>query len=345
MKCRLISFPNFTLSLLWFNAFTRSSAEIIGTTNTNLLVELYKLNPSNIDQIGQNLTDLVRWVSKTRPLALPGRLNPNGYTSMPLTGAIGRIYHKIKTLISDLKDPNLWSNEEKLLNYGFDHQSIMTTAITTPEYFMDTIEIAEDYVEDLKRIVWWNFEVPPGFYKFSGPREAKDEVKMVWDVIYDMVVYIVTSKTGGIRVSQTGPLMAYLMNLHEQATPEGAPHRYSFSPQDLSTFEIGLKKIADAIDTFISDRDWNGIQASYDRLKKEFSDKAPFLEKLNDEQEFLVKFIHDYRMLFWTLRKSIFIMRQDITIWAEKFNGGIQWTDTENPGLNIYADIGTIEEE
>ncbi|KAF3103075.1 hypothetical protein TWF102_003898 [Orbilia oligospora] len=341
MKYHFISFINFTLVLHWFNAFTGSSAEIIGTTNTDLLVELYKLNPTNIESIGQNLTDLVRWVTTTRPFALPGpRLNPNGYSSTPPSHAIGRIYLKVKALIADLQDPNLWSNEDKLLNYGFDQQSVMTASITTPEYFEDMIAAAQDYFDDLRDIIWWNFEVSPDFYKLSVPRDTKPKVMAVWEVIHDMVVYIVTSRAGGIRVSQKGPLMAYLMNLREEATPEGESQRFSFNPVDLLTFEIGLKNITNAIDTFTSDRNWDSIDRSYMRLRDEFSGGAPFLKTLEKEHEVLRKFIHDYFLLFWRLMKKIYIMRQDIYKWAETFNGEIQWTDTENSELSIFADIG-----
>ncbi|KAK6334708.1 hypothetical protein TWF718_010155 [Orbilia javanica] len=347
MKCRVLSSRTFcfTLALLWINAFTGTSAEIIGIVNAELLVELYKINPENINSIGHNLTTLARWVTTTRPLALPGpRLDPKGYTSTPLTWAIGRIYNKVKNLISDLEDPNLWSNTEKLALYGFDQQTVLTMSITAPEFFQDRVVIARDFLEDLRDVVWWEFEAPPLFYGFDGPRQKKKEIMMVWEVIHDMAAYIVSSRPGGIKLNKIAPLMAYIMNLGEIKGSQEGTQLFSFPPQDVLTFETGLNDIAAAIDTFISDRDWDSIDTSYRRLIVEFdTSTAPFWGKLDQEYEFLRRFIYDYMMIFWTLRKRVYTFRQDIYTWSQNFNSAIEWRDTDNPNLRTRLDAGSTE--
>ncbi|KAK6497807.1 hypothetical protein TWF481_012209 [Arthrobotrys musiformis] len=329
---------SFTSGLLCLNILTGISAEIIGTANTNLLSNLYKLNPENIDSIGYNLTTLIRWVTTTRPLNLPGQpnLNPSGgFPAITLTRLIGRIYIKIRTLTTDLKNPGtLWEDEQKLRDYGLDQQSVLILSTTALEFFTDRIAIAESFLSDLKAILFWDVFISPDFYTFDGPRSRKEkEVLKVWSVIYDMVAYIVTSRSGGIQISKLAGLVAYIMNIDQVEASESTVHRFSFSPEDVLALETGFHDIAVAIDLFISDRDWDSIYTSYKRLRAEFTTDTPFWEKIDQEQEVLRRFIYDYMMVFWKLGRRFHVLGDDIHTWAQEFKNEIEWTDTNDPQL------------
>ncbi|KAK6529828.1 hypothetical protein TWF281_008987 [Arthrobotrys megalospora] len=323
MKWQMMLPSYLPTAVVWFCALTGISAKIVGYTDNTLLFQLYKSNPENVWSMSQNFTSLVNWVTKTRPLGLTGRINPEGYEGMTLTDAINIVYTKVNQLVTDLKDPALWTKEEKLVAYGFDQQTVMALTQTAPEFFEDRALIAENYLDDIQGILSWDVKTFPDFY---STRVKSAEIMNVWEVIYDMVVFIIEVKPNGVQLSNPAHLLSYILWFKKVVTPPDQMARFAFAPEDTLKYEYGVDSIALTLDTFLSGRDWNSIDLSYKRLTTEFDTSAPFWKELHEDHEYLRKFIHDYMMLFWNLRKRLYVLRGDMNTWAA--TAKIEWVDT-----------------
>ncbi|KAK6354367.1 hypothetical protein TWF730_008775 [Orbilia blumenaviensis] len=333
----------FAFVLFSLTIFTGISAELLAAGRATLLSDIYELNPDNIMQISYNLTSLIRWVTKTRPLGFPDRHLPDGENEMPLSWAIAGVYGHVKGLIDDLRDPNLWADDEKLEYYGFDRDSIAALSQIAPEYFEDRIAIANKYLDEIRRIPFWTTEIPPKFYySYGGPRPHKAEVVRIWDIIYDFIEYIAVSRPAGpIKIYKVQSLVAYLINARGIRMPPGHEERFTFTTADLIVLEVGFDSIANAIDLFISDRDWFGIDSGYNLLTEEFVTTAPFWVALKRDHEHLRKFIADYMMLFWSLRIKLRTLRKALVPWMEESKSEFIWgeVDPKNPDYSVLMGL------